>query len=52
VPENVPVRPKDEAEVVATAKAPKKAKPEPVAVAAELVAEEPKPRKRTPKKGD
>ncbi|MGV3552694.1 ATP-dependent Clp protease ATP-binding subunit ClpA [Rhizobium sp.] len=52
LPENVPVKPKDEAEVVATAKAPKKAKPEPVAVAAEPVTEEPKPRKRTPKKAD
>jgi len=53
VPENVPVKPKDEAEVVATTKtkSPKKAKVEPVAVAAEPV-EEPKPRKRVPKKGD
>jgi hypothetical protein len=46
----VPVRPKDEAEVVATSKAPKKA--EPVAVAAAPVDDEPKPRKRTPKKSD
>jgi ATP-dependent Clp protease ATP-binding subunit ClpA len=52
LPENVPVRPKDEAEVVATAKAPKKAKAEPVAVAAAPVEDEPKPRKRTPKKSD
>ena len=52
LPENVPVKPKDEAEVVATAKAPKKAKAEPVAVAAEPVDDEPKPRKRTPKKTD
>ena len=52
LPENVPVRPKDEAEVAATVKAPKKAKIEPVAVAAEPVDDEPKPRKRTPKKSD
>jgi ATP-dependent Clp protease ATP-binding subunit ClpA len=52
LPENVPVRPKDEAEVVATSKAPKKTKAEPVAVAAAPVEDEPKPRKRTPKKND
>ena len=52
LPDNAPVKPKDEAEVAATAKVPKKAKAEPVAVAAEPVAEDPKPRKRTPKKGD
>ncbi|MBX9457320.1 MAG: ATP-dependent Clp protease ATP-binding subunit ClpA [Rhizobium sp.] len=51
LPENVPVKPKDEAEVAATANVPKKAKAEPVAVVAEPVVE-PKPRKRSPKKGD
>ncbi len=52
LPENVPVKPKDEAEVAATAKAPKKAKVEPVAVVAEPAEDEPKPRKRAPKKPD
>jgi len=52
LPENVPVRPKDEAEVVATGKAPKKARVEPVVVAAAPAEDEPKPRKRTPKKAD
>jgi ATP-dependent Clp protease ATP-binding subunit ClpA len=52
LPENVPVRPKDEAEVAATVKAPKKAKVEPAVVAAEPADDETKPRKRTPKKSD
>jgi ATP-dependent Clp protease ATP-binding subunit ClpA len=50
LPDNVKVKPKDEAEVVATTKAPKKAKAEPVVVtaAAEPEDETPKPRKRVP----
>jgi ATP-dependent Clp protease ATP-binding subunit ClpA len=50
LPENVPVRPKDEAEVAETAKATKKAKAEPVPVVASVVDDAPKPKKRTPKK--
>jgi ATP-dependent Clp protease ATP-binding subunit ClpA len=53
LPDNVPVKPKDEAEV-ATTKAPKKAKVEPVAVAASVEPDDetPKPKKRAPKKDD
>jgi len=50
LPDNVKVKPKDEAEVVATTKAPKKAKVEPVVVTAtaEPEGEAPKPKKRVP----
>ena len=50
LPDNVKVKPKDEAEVVATTKAPKKAKVEPVVVTsvAEPADETPKPKKRVP----
>ena len=51
LPDNAPVKPKDEAEVAATAKVSKKARVEPVPVAVVPI-EELKPRRRTPKKGD
>ncbi|MCB1446719.1 MAG: hypothetical protein KDJ87_13260, partial [Rhizobiaceae bacterium] len=52
LPENVPVKPKDEAEVAATAKAPKHAKAEPATVSADTGEDDARPRKRSPKKGD
>ncbi|UVC11143.1 ATP-dependent Clp protease ATP-binding subunit ClpA [Rhizobium sp. TH2] len=50
LPDNVKVKPKDEAEVAATTKAPKKAKVEPVVVTASAEPEDeaPKPKKRVP----
>ena len=52
LPDNVPVKPKDEAEVAATAKAPKKGRAELVAASADTSEDDAKPRKRTPRKGD
>lgn len=50
LPDNAPVKPKDEAEVAATTKGPKKAKAEPVVVTASAEPEDeaPKPKRRVP----